>query len=364
MMQGGLATSPELSGFEYELTYQNNDNASILRVTSRSEAQLFFPITRGDGKFVGALSEVTVGREHIEVALVLDISSSMGRQNKIVELRGAATNFIQTLMGNEDIQGRVSISIVPFGGSVKLPSELDFMLNTPPTDQHWIDGEWNGCVSVRPDDYDTGFTPQLRLNYMPDFTAYDSSRNNWCPRGADNEMIGLTNHVNTLTNKIAGLALSDGTAMDIGVAWGLATLDTRWRGQIHDVSSGSPRNFNARTKKIMIVMTDGGITGQRYPDNNLLLTGSPPFETLASVPSHEILTEDVANTGYENICDETKSKGVEIFTIGFELNTPAKLNRLQYCGTSQAHNYEADLGQLTTVFDNIATSVTGLRLSQ
>ena len=357
MMQTGLANSPELSGYEYELTYQSDGDGAVLNVTSSSEAQLFFPMTRGEGRSVGANSEVTVGKEQIEVALVLDISSSM-EGNKIIELQASATNFIQTLMGNGDIQGRVAISIIPFGGSVRLPSELEFLLDTPAPTQHWDGGLWNGCVSAPPADYNTGITPQHRLDYMPDFTAYQQG-NIWCPR-AGNEMLGLSQNQNTLTDKIADLTLSDGTGMDIGVAWGLATLDTRWRGQFPGVFGGSPRDFNGRTKKIMIVMTDGKITGQRFPNNTQLTTQVPPYQT---TNADYILTQDQANAGYEALCDQTKSKGIEVYTIGFELNQQAAINRLQYCGTSTSHNYVSDMGELDAAFESIAATIATLRLS-
>ena len=357
MMQIGIANSPELSVmYDYNLTYDTNSDAEVLTVTSRAEAKLFFPMTRGDGKFVSALSEVTAGREFVEVALVLDISSSMDGA-KIVELRNSATSFVQTLMDNQNTQGRVSIAVIPYGGSVRLPNDLNFMLNQPAPTQHWIGNQWNGCVSVSPFDYNTGITPQHRMNFMPDFTAY-AARNNWCPE-AGNEMIGLSNNENTLLNKIAGLTLSDGTATDIGAAWGFAALDPRWRSQIQGMTPGSPRNYNARTKKIMVVMSDGGITGQRYPNNSELASGTPPYHT-----GNDVSTDIEANNGYQDICDLTKTRDIEIYTIGFDLNTQDKIDRLQYCGTSAAHNYEADVGQLITAFENIAASIKGLRLSQ
>ena len=71
VMETGLATRPELAGFNYELTYESDGNASVLSVRAHSEAQLFFPMTRGDGRNVGAFSEITVGREHIEVAMAV-----------------------------------------------------------------------------------------------------------------------------------------------------------------------------------------------------------------------------------------------------------------------------------------------------
>ena len=98
--------------------------------------------------------------------MVLDISSSMAGA-KIAELRNSARNFIETLMDSESIQGRVSIAVVPFGGSVKLPNDLNYLLNPPATTQHWVGGQWNGCLSTTPLDYVTGLTPAFRLDYIP-----------------------------------------------------------------------------------------------------------------------------------------------------------------------------------------------------
>ena len=110
----------------------------------------------------------------------------------------------------------------------------------------------------------------------------------------------------------------------------------------------------------MIVMTDGKITGQRFPNNTQLTTQVPPYQTTNADFN---LTQDQANAGYEALCDQTKSKGIEVYTIGFELNQQAAINRLQYCGTSTSHNYVSDTGELNTTFDSIAASIATLRLS-
>ena len=358
MMRIGIENSPELSVmYDYDLTFDTNNDAEVLTVTSRAEAKLFFPMTRGDGKFVSALSEVTAGREQVEVALVLDISNSM-EGPKIVELQNAATSFVQTLMGNQGLQGRVSIAIIPYGGTVRLPNDLNFMLNQPAPTEHWVGNQWNRCLSISPFDYNAGITPQHRLDFLPDFTSF-AQRNSWCPRDG-NEIIGLSNNEDTLLNRIAGLTLSDGTATDIGTAWGFAALDPRWRGQMPGTTQGSPKNFNARTIKIMVVMSDGGITGQRYPLASELAAGTPPYHT-----GNEISTNDEAHNGYEDICDLIRARNIETHTISFDLDGNAeRVERLQYCGTSAAHNHEADVGQLTATFESIAASITGLRLSQ
>ena len=354
-MESGLAISPELLGYTYNLTYKTDGNVAVLKATSNSEASLFFPATRGNGKFVNAASEVTVGREHIEVALVLDISSSMNGP-RIKELQASATNFVQTLMNNNGINGRIAISIVPFGGTVKLPNDLSYMLNPPPTNLHWVGGQWNGCLQTPPSEFQNGITPQHRLDYVPDFFAF-GLQNNWCP-GPGNEMVPLSRSQNVLLDKISNLTLSDGTGLDIGVAWGLATLDRRWRGHQQFTAAGAPRNFNSRTKKIMVVMTDGKITFQLFP-NSSELAGPLPFQASNQLT----VTQEEAETGFQDICDLTRSKDIEVFTIGFELDA-SKVDSLAYCGTTPDHNFEADLGELSTAFSNIAASISGLRLSQ
>jgi len=353
VMETGIENSNEISGYEYDLTFEDDGFTQVLNVTSRSKADLFFAMTRGEGKYVSAHSEVTVGREFIEISLVLDISTSM-EGPRIIELQNSAKEFVESMMGNEEIEGRVSIAIVPFGGTVKLPNDLQDMLIQPATTAHWINNTWNGCLSISPVDYTVGLTPQQRLEHIPDFYSW---RNSWCPESG-NELIGLTDNKTALTNKIDNFTLSDGTGTDIGVAWGLATLDPRWRRELQGVNFRSPRNFNARTRKIMIVMTDGGITSQHLPLDNEK-TGTPPFNTF-----NQINTKDDAKNGYWRVCDLSKSKGIEVYTVAFLINNPDTVDALHRCGTSTSHNFEAGRGQLGTAFENIAASIAGLRLSQ
>lgn len=356
VMQNGIDISDEITGYTYDLTFSDDGLNTILSATSRSEAELFFPVTRGtEGKFVTAHSEVTVGREYIEISLALDISTSMQGQ-RIIELQKAATDFVEIILDNEENAGRVSVAIIPFGGTVLLPDNLETMLTPPPTTEHWVDEEWNGCLAMSPIDYASGITPQHKLTYLPHFYAF-TKNNPWCPK-AGNKMVGLSTDKTMLIDKISSLTLSDGTGTDIGVAWALATLDPRWRNQIDGVNQSSPRDFNARTRKIMVVMADGGITGQRTPSDSEL-NGNLPFKV-----KNQTNTTAEAQNGYQDICNLTKSRGVEVYTVGFQITQQHKLNQLQICGTSQAHNYEVNLGELSSAFENIAASISGLRLSE
>ena len=353
IMETGITNSSEITGYTYVFDFEDDGFTKVLNVTAHSEANLFFPMTRGQGKQVGAHSEVTLGGEFVEISLVLDISTSM-EGARIIELKKSTKEFIKLMLEDKGLEDRVSMAIVPFGGTVKLPNDLQNMLIPPATTGDWVNNTWNGCLVISPVDYAAGITPQHRLEYMPDFKGW---KNPWCPESG-NELIGLSTNKTQLTNRIDSLTLSDGTATDIGVAWGLATLDPMWRNQMQGVDIKTPRDFNVRTKKIMIVMADGGITNQRLPIAQDK-TGSPPYRT-----SNETNTISDAENGYRRVCELSKTKGVEVFTIGFQISSQNRLASLQNCGTSAMHNYQAEQGQLSAAFENIANSITSLRLSQ
>lgn len=353
VMETGIQNSGEITGYEYELSFEDDGFTQVLSVTSRSEAELFFPMTRGAGKYVSALSEVTIGREFIEISLVLDISTSM-KGERIIELKRSSKEFIEQMLEAEGLKGRVSIAIVPFGGTVRLPQDLEHMVISPGTTNYWVGNQWNGCLAMTSSDYTSGISPQQRVEFMPDFYAW---ANPWCPTPG-NELMGLSMDKTALTNRIDTLSLSDGTATDIGVGWGLATLDPKWRREIDGVDNSLPRNLTTGTRKIMVVMADGGVTGQRFPRASEL-GGPPPYKAKNAVTT----TKD-AEGFYVDVCELGRTKGVEVYTVGFLITKADKLAKLHECGSTAGHNFEAGQGQLSEAFRNIAASITGLRLSR
>ena len=355
LMQLSLKNNDKLSGFEYELSVSETEFLIVLNVKSRAQAGLFFPSTTGDGRYVSASSEVTIGKEHVEVALVLDISSSM-TGGRLEQMQEAATTFIDILMTEATTADSISISIVPYGGTVKLPDDLQDMVNLPSTTEHWADGEWNGCLRMNTTDINGPILPDQTYEFLPDFYTWTKS-NNWCPHDG-NELIGLSNDADRLRETIADFTLSDGTGSDVGVAWGLATLDPQWRGELEGVDPRLPRDYNLSTKKIMVVMTDGGITRQNYP-REVDFSGSLPYLTKTG---DNTFNQSLA--GFNEYCDLAKENDIEIFTVGLLLRNNNQINRLNACGTSDRHNFQSDLGDIVSVFNNLAESISALRLSR
>ena len=66
-------------------------------MSSRAESELFFPELWGEKKSVSALSEVIISSQTMEIAMVLDISSSMN-DARLTELKAASKSLINTLL--------------------------------------------------------------------------------------------------------------------------------------------------------------------------------------------------------------------------------------------------------------------------
>ena len=354
LMTQGINASSELSGFEFDLKEKKSQTELVVTVSSRAESELFFPELWGEKKSVSALSEVIISSQTMEIAMVLDISSSMN-DARLTELKAASKSLINTLLDDEDIRERVSISMTPFGGTVRLPHALEHMLIPPPTTAHWEDGTWNGCFSMSPIDYTNGILPGDKFEFMPDFYAF-TTQNPWCPE-AGNELQPLTNDRDKLFAVIDNFQRSDGTGTDIAAVWGFSTLDPNWRGAVPGGIQGTPRNFDTRTRKIMIIMSDGGLTAQITPTPGQLLQPKPIKGT------QTVVARPAAQQGYEDICAHAKSKGVTILTVGFSIDNPGHENDLKSCASEGGH-ISANVGQLEAAFSQVALSVSPTRLSR
>ena len=91
----------------------------------------------------------------IEISMVLDISGSMGWNNKIRNMRDAANEFIDTVLDlNEGATERVSVSIVPYHSQVNAGTTLASVFTL--SDEH----QQSNCTRFDPSDYNsTGIDP-------------------------------------------------------------------------------------------------------------------------------------------------------------------------------------------------------------
>ncbi len=223
----------------------------------------------------------------IEIMLVLDVSGSMASNNKIVNLRNAASDFVDTVLAG-DAEQRISIGMVPFNGQVNLGPVLRQRYNVID-----LNGVANSdCVDLpaaayAASDLSTSLSmPQTAFvdsfsgtSLTTAFTAISSNaplaQNRWCPQNPGNIVRLPGRNLAPLHNNINGLNAVGATSINAGVRWALELLEPGSRGmfntlisqgQIPGIFSGRPYDFGAEnTMKVIVVMTDG----EHFPEERV-----------------------------------------------------------------------------------------------
>jgi Putative Flp pilus-assembly TadE/G-like len=187
-------------------------------------------------------------------------------------------------------------------------------------------------------------------NYVPDADCADIL--------STNVVVPLTNDVTTLTNRIDALEAYGSTAGALGTAWTWYTLSPNWSGIFKAASAPRPygdlsvinANGKPKLRKVAVLMSDGDYNTYRsWKDQN---------------------GQDVSNNA-KAICTNMKAQGIEIFAVGFDLDSlpPSKRaiaeDTLKSCGTDLDHFYNSlTPAQLQTAFRDIALKMSQLYVAK
>lgn len=312
----------------------------------------------------------------VEISLVLDISSSMNG-SKIDSLREAALDFVDTVL--EGQQGELtSISVVPYGGTVKLDDTFFDYLD-PSLETFTPDGmgyaaampdapeDWNGCLEMGWADVVSIDLEEGAHGVLPTFTVWNAG-NNWCPDYEGAETVFLTNDktkLNDLISTFDNPVLSDGTGTDIATSWGVRALDPVWRGRLNGASEFDERPADYgdnRTLKVMVVMTDGGITSQMRPEPWWEEGEDDPHVRTSGVD--DLYSKNRASRNFTEMCDYAKDNGVQVYTIAFQLSGSSNRDLLRDCASKPAQYYDVQDLNIGAAFSAIAADLNRLRLTQ
>ncbi|WGH79286.1 VWA domain-containing protein [Jannaschia ovalis] len=235
---------------------------------------LFMNVFGIDQMVTPVSTSATEAMTTLEVALVLDISGSMGG-SKISNMRTAANEFVAELL--KDRETITNISVVPYNDRVNLGAALAGQLPMDATHSH------NYCIVFEDADFTTtGIGAGTVLSRMAHF---DKDTNSWegnapglvadphCSASdTSSAVLPWANNVTTLQTHINGLNAGAWTAMDLGVRTGMLLLDPVTRPALTGlVTAGSvsydfqsqPAAFGAPgARKVLVVMTDGANTYQ------------------------------------------------------------------------------------------------------
>jgi len=199
--------------------------------------------------------------------------------------------------------------------------------------------EWQGCMLSRAYPYNT-----TDASYATHPISGFQHTGNWCKNnvGLSKEM--TSNHAD-MDQIIGSLKAKRKTYIPTGLIWGLRSLSS------HAPFEGAEdyTSFAAEDgRKVLMLMSDGANTV------------SPK-----SSGKHNNSDTAKSNSYTEEICDEIKAQGIEVFTIAFELEDDDTKDMLKDCATDESHYYDADnAAELSEAFVAVGRDLAELAISQ
>ncbi|MBL8844911.1 MAG: VWA domain-containing protein [Hyphomicrobium zavarzinii] len=271
---------------------------------------------------VPATAETISSQRDIELALVLDVTGSMGSpSSKIADLRTAAADLVELMLPDEGRPGKVRIGLAPYAASLNAGSYFKTVTGR---------SSGTGCVFER--------SGSARFSESaPGTGAYlGYNKDVECPSAT---VQALTDRKATLKSQIAALRPNGNTAGHIGTAWGWYLLSPRWSGVWP--SASKPAAYDPKTTiKAVLLMTDGEFNTEYVAAN-----GSSSAQARA-------------------LCTNMKAQGVVVYAVGFMAGRTAE-KLLSECATSANHYFSASDGDaLKMAFQSVGRSLTDLHLTQ
>jgi Flp pilus assembly protein TadG len=337
-LQANLASHPEL------MDLVSVSNFKVDRATGQIDASINTPIQTAfmaiagyDTVQVKSFSQANFSTSPVEISMVLDVTGSMNDDGKLGSMKLAAADAIDALLPSGKANANVRIGLVPYSAGVRLSKPLALAASGQGT---------YTCMTERT------VNPHNDVSFSAEYVGSDHRAN--C---SGSKISPLTSNGLSLKNQIKGFSASGYTAGHLGIAWGYYMLSQKW--QALWPTGSKPANYDTKTRKVAILMTDG--------EFNTYFAGVPNSQDPYGIRQNE------SNTDALELCkDMKKSKGsadgITIYTIAFAAPAQAK-NTLQKCASPDVgnvkHYYDAtDETELRQAFRDIANSIKKLRLTK
>jgi Flp pilus assembly protein TadG len=271
---------------------------------------------------VNATSTATISNPTLEVAMVIDNSSSMVPH--LSTLKNALESVID-ILATDTSMAEKSFAVVPYSlyANVGTSNSTQSWLSLAPADA----ATWKGCVGSR--------NYPLELNdsdYSTPIPAVVASNCNPTP------LLPLTSDTATAKSWISGLeAKVDDSFTGAGLIWG-------WRVLSEDAPFTEAKPYGD-AQKVIIFLTDAKSSmGPSYPKHNN--------------------EDNVADTVWQAQCTNIKARDIVLYTIAFDADSDRE-QQLEDCATSSAHAFTAgNASELKTAFEEIAKKLATVYLSQ
>lgn len=331
-------------------------------------------------------SQVALEAQDVEVALVLDTTGSMSG-SKLAALKTAAKDLLDTVYTPKDADKHVKVAIVPFAQyvNVGLPNRNKPWMSVPADssvqkewcgDQQEVIGQSN-CRMVSAVGYNDGVpytyqyetcdytygppvykcTPYTEtqtwygcvgsrnypLNTLDEqySTAIPGIMNVSCP----SPVTPLTKEKDTLKQQVDSLVATGETYIPSGLIWGWRALSAEE--PLNEAVPYGQKVGGKQVRKLMVLMTDGANTM------------SPTY------PTHDGGDASLSNNLTAELCTNVKAKGIEIFTIAFDVTDTTIKDILRTCASGGDKYYDAaSEAALLTAFQSVAKDMMPLHISR
>ena len=230
--------------------------------------------------------------QNVEISLVVDISGSMNSNRRLINLKTAAKEFIDTVVDETREEGITSMSIIPYHAVVVTGPMIDYLnadgetvpVQDPPAHPGAITAyntthQFSSCIRFDDADFNTtaidANTPLERIGHFHeggDSYNQPSMNERWCDETRPGILVHET-RIQPLKDHIDSLTANGWTAVDLGIKWGAALLDPALRPVVAEMiednviperAENRPNDYApTETLKVLVVMTDGENTVQR-----------------------------------------------------------------------------------------------------
>ncbi len=280
-----------------------------------------------------------------EVAMVLDITGSMGYAGNVAPLKEAAKNFLDIIFQTETQLDESWIGIVPYSQSVNIgnlakrvattyktqlgfimPTDgADYIANPPNSQQNVV--ERDGAAATN----DAAPTGSNKYRIADD-------TNSRYPELPSMKILRPTDQKAPLVSTIDSIKTGGGTAGHMGFQWGLNMVSPKWANIWRAPSGTSPYTGPGAKKKFILMMTDG-----EFNYSPGASTGPGPG------------TRDYNGT-FVKLCNFAKNNDVTVFTITFK--APASvIPVMQKCASPGKHIDAKSNAALKAAFEKIANEI-------
>lgn len=314
----------------------DRDSGSVTVSVDTAVPTTFGQLARVDELVMTRSATAVIGLSDIELGLMLDVTGSMNRNDKLGALKRATADLIDTLIPEGGNADKVRIGLAPYSEQVNVGPYADVVSDSR---------NRTGCVVERRGPSLNTDTAPSRIDAFHVMTRDEEQRyrRGICPPA---EIEPLTSDKERLRSIVQDYRAGGWTAGHLGIQWAWNLVSPRWSGIWPGGST--PRAYDTPNLiKAVVLMTDG--------EFNTAYTGRPGLGAM--------MAESYDHT--EELCRNIKREGVIVFAVAFDLREPRARRALEDCASDDGFFHRAENEEeLRRAYRNIAVKLTELRLAR